>query len=418
MGENTRFVYGLGGELIAEFDGTNGALKKEYVSGGLATIEPTALNSNGTRYSTGDHLGSPRVVTNSSGSVVSRHDYLPFGEELFAGTGGRTTALGYTGSDGARQKFTGYEADTETGLNFAQARYQSATQGRFTSPDPFGGSMSPLSPQSFNRYSYVSNNPVNSTDPTGMFNASDEVRSTRWVMSESFGVAGEQGEGDHIHAFDWTNTFQTSEPEEEGNQQASQVAGSTQQSSGGDVTGYDLVTSGPAPNVDHPEIPNLSNLGTYTNVNGAFFAFVLRVNFAAGVNVNDYQALRTAFILYGNGSIDVRQGSPTENPTKGQTVVQGQSRLVYDNPGLGRALVAPNTLYKVVFVAGEYNKKSKQLSPNVAFHVLNLVIDKHNLASSTLSSVVKIGRQDAINLTKSVLPKHNGQLCIECTLKR
>ena len=111
----------------------------------------------------------PWIVLDQSGSLanVSRHDYLPFGEELYPGTGGRTTSQGYTNNDGARQKFTGYEADAETGLNFAQARYQSATQGRFTSPDPFGGSMTTASPQSFNRYAYVGNDPLNFTDPTG-----------------------------------------------------------------------------------------------------------------------------------------------------------------------------------------------------------------------------------------------------------
>jgi len=49
VGENTRFVYGLGGELITEFDGSSGNLKKEYISGGI-TIEPTVVHSNGTQY--------------------------------------------------------------------------------------------------------------------------------------------------------------------------------------------------------------------------------------------------------------------------------------------------------------------------------------------------------------------------------
>ena len=152
MGENTRFIYGIGGELIAEFDGATGNLKKEYVYGGgsLITIEPTAVNSNGTQYTTGDHLGPPRVVTNSSTVVVSRHDYMPFGEELGAGVGGRTTAIGFGGGgDNNRKKFTGYERDTETGLDFAQARYYSNTQGRFTSPDTLLGSIG--NPQSLNR---------------------------------------------------------------------------------------------------------------------------------------------------------------------------------------------------------------------------------------------------------------------------
>jgi len=113
-GENTRFVYGIGGQLVAEFDGSTGNLKKEYVYGSsMITIEPTAVNSNGTQYSTGDHLGSPRVITNSSTAVVSRHDYMPFGEELGATVGGRTTGMGYGVADGLRQKFTSKERDNE-----------------------------------------------------------------------------------------------------------------------------------------------------------------------------------------------------------------------------------------------------------------------------------------------------------------
>ena len=85
------------------------------------------------------------MIVNKSGTLASvkRHDYLPFGEELFAGTGGRTTAQGYTG-DSVRQHFTGYEADGETGLNFAEARYQSPAQGGFTSVDPLGASATVL----------------------------------------------------------------------------------------------------------------------------------------------------------------------------------------------------------------------------------------------------------------------------------
>jgi hypothetical protein len=96
VGENLRFVYSIGGQLLAEFSGVGGTLLKEYIygaSGLLATIEPTAVNSNGTRYTTPDNLGSPRVVTNSVANAISRHDYMPFGEELAAGVGGRTTAL-------------------------------------------------------------------------------------------------------------------------------------------------------------------------------------------------------------------------------------------------------------------------------------------------------------------------------------
>jgi uncharacterized protein RhaS with RHS repeats len=101
VGENLRFVYGIGGELLSEFDGTGGALKKEHIygaSGLTATIEPGV----GTQYVTADHLGSPRIITNTSGAVVSRHDYQPFGGELFAGMGGRTTQQAYSATDHLR----------------------------------------------------------------------------------------------------------------------------------------------------------------------------------------------------------------------------------------------------------------------------------------------------------------------------
>ncbi|MDQ1637725.1 MAG: hypothetical protein QOF62_1064 [Pyrinomonadaceae bacterium] len=116
-----------------------------------------------------DHLGTPRMIANKSGSLASmkRHDYLPFGEELFADTGGRTTTQGYTG-DSVRQKFTQKERDIETGLDYFGARYFTATQGRFTSADPLLSSGRSLQPQSWNRYSYCLNDPLKYVDPKGL----------------------------------------------------------------------------------------------------------------------------------------------------------------------------------------------------------------------------------------------------------
>ena len=115
-----------------------------------------------------DHLGTPRIVVDETGERlnVKRHDYLPFGEELFAGTGGRTAALGYA-SDGVRQQFTSQERDTETGLDFMQARYYGSVLGRFTSPDDFVYDTHVVDPQSWNLYAYVRNNPLRYIDPTG-----------------------------------------------------------------------------------------------------------------------------------------------------------------------------------------------------------------------------------------------------------
>ena len=127
----------------------------------VATATPT---SPVTRYLTNDTLGSPRVITDSSGTVISRRDFMPFGEEISA-IGGRTSGLGYQ-TDATRQKFTGYERDNETDLDFAQARMYNKNHGRFTSPDPIAGLL--VNPQSHNKYAYVWNNPLILTDPTGL----------------------------------------------------------------------------------------------------------------------------------------------------------------------------------------------------------------------------------------------------------
>jgi RHS repeat-associated protein len=119
----------------------------------------------------GDQLGTPRMVADKSGSLagIKRHDYLPFGEELYANMGGRTTTQGYSAVDNVRQKFTGYERDGETNLDYAQARYYANSQGRFTSADPLFMTGSRLGdPQQLNIYTYARNNPMKFTDPTGL----------------------------------------------------------------------------------------------------------------------------------------------------------------------------------------------------------------------------------------------------------
>ncbi len=189
VGENLRFIYDMHGQQVAEFDGSSGALKKEYVygaSGLVATVEPTAVNANGTRYTMSDNLGTPRVITNSSAAVVSRHDYMPFGQELGAGVGGRTNGIGFIVADGVRQRFTQKERDNETGLDYFMARYYSSAEGRFTSVDPvsavnyqqtynrskelrdFRKFLRRLeNPQTWNMYTYSVNNPLSFVDPNG-----------------------------------------------------------------------------------------------------------------------------------------------------------------------------------------------------------------------------------------------------------
>jgi RHS repeat-associated protein len=148
--ETTVFVYDANGQLAAEYSTV------------LASTPQVS-------YLTADHLGSPRVITNENGAVVNRKDFSAFGEETLSSQ--RTVALGYTdaAARNVRQDYTGYQKDTESGLEYAQARYYNAQQGRFTSVDPMTGSGTIRNPQSFNRYSYVLNSPYKFTDPLGLF---------------------------------------------------------------------------------------------------------------------------------------------------------------------------------------------------------------------------------------------------------
>jgi RHS repeat-associated protein len=94
---------------------------------------------------------------------------MPFGEELGASVGGRTTGMGFSVTDGLRQKFTQKERDIETGLDYFGARYYGSMQGRFTGVDPIYVTLERLiDPQRLNLYSYVRNNPVVFVDPDGM----------------------------------------------------------------------------------------------------------------------------------------------------------------------------------------------------------------------------------------------------------
>jgi RHS repeat-associated protein len=144
-------------------------LTNEYgYRNGQLLVTTASDNSYEPQWLVTDQLGTPRMIFDKTGALanVKRHDYLPFGEEIVAGTGGRTIAQGYTGAaDAVRQKFTQKERDNETRLDYFDARYYSNSQGRFTSADSFGGSQ--LNPQTLNRYSYVQNDPLNFTDPTG-----------------------------------------------------------------------------------------------------------------------------------------------------------------------------------------------------------------------------------------------------------
>lgn len=151
--ETTVFVYDGLGKLVAEYS---------------TATPPTNPTIN---YTATDKLGSPRVITDKFGNVVSRRDFMPFGEEIYANsTANRSEANKYSlsGQDSVRKRFTGYEKDLETGLDFAEARYYQNQHGRFTAVDPLLASGKSANPQTFNRYLYCLNNPVILTDPFGL----------------------------------------------------------------------------------------------------------------------------------------------------------------------------------------------------------------------------------------------------------
>ena len=159
--ENIVFVYDAAGKLVEEYSGST--LQTAYVYAGSRLL--TTETATGTSYLTSDHLGSPRINTDATGNVTARHDYMPFGEEIFS-FGGRTTGLGYS-TDSIRKKFTGYERDSESDLDFAHARYYNSAHGRFGSADNFLNDTRVSDTQSWNLYVYVRNNPLLLTDPNG-----------------------------------------------------------------------------------------------------------------------------------------------------------------------------------------------------------------------------------------------------------
>jgi RHS repeat-associated protein len=138
----------------------------------VAALCAAPATGGGVRYVLSDVQGSSRAVMNNgtygSSAIIARHDYRPFGEEIWAGTGQRTTTQSYNATDKLRQKYAQTERDAVTGLDHTPWRKYDSFAGRWTSPDPYMGSMSIGDPQSFNRYSYVQNDPVNFADPSGL----------------------------------------------------------------------------------------------------------------------------------------------------------------------------------------------------------------------------------------------------------
>ncbi|MBI1766632.1 MAG: RHS repeat-associated core domain-containing protein [Acidobacteria bacterium] len=150
-----------GNTIIAEYapNGTNGLTwTKSYVHlGGRLLATQTA---GGLNYHHPDRLGTRLVTSETGGSVVTEQVTLPYGTALDGESMLNTT----------NRRFTSYDRSQKTKLDYAVNRFYSSCQGRFTQVDPIGISAASLdNPQSLNLYAYVGGDPINQTDPDGLF---------------------------------------------------------------------------------------------------------------------------------------------------------------------------------------------------------------------------------------------------------
>jgi RHS repeat-associated protein len=142
----------LGGQVIAEF-GSNASRGYVYLGSQMLAIQQNNLVS----WVHQDPVTKSQRITNSSGTVTSTIDLDPWGGET-----SRSSNQAFQ-----PHRFTTYERDGN-GSDEAMMRRYTGKWHRFSQPDPYEGSYDLTNPQSFNRYAYVQNDPVNLIDPTGL----------------------------------------------------------------------------------------------------------------------------------------------------------------------------------------------------------------------------------------------------------
>ncbi len=137
------------------YERDNGSTVRKYYYAGAVRV---AMRTGGqTYYLLGDHLGGTNVTARGTdGAELGRVLYRPWGETRFS-----------TGTTPTTWRFTGQREDATIGLYYFNARYLDPQLGRFTQPDTIVPE--PGNPQALNRYSYVLNNPLRYTDPTGNY---------------------------------------------------------------------------------------------------------------------------------------------------------------------------------------------------------------------------------------------------------
>ena len=164
---------GNNGDLLYEKDikPDNSIEQRSYITANGQVVAMVKLTGTiwSTRYLHRDHLGSLTAVTDEAGVVVERLSYEPFGKRRFAtGSDDTNNAILPLNTD---RGFTNHEHLDELTLIHMNGRIYDPVVGRFMSPDPY--IQDPMSLQSYNRYSYLWNNPLGGVDPSGFFKLSD-----------------------------------------------------------------------------------------------------------------------------------------------------------------------------------------------------------------------------------------------------
>jgi RHS repeat-associated protein len=168
QGGNTTYYLrstALGGKVVAEIN-QYGTWMRGYVYSGQQLI---AIQSGGNYFVHQDPIAKSQRITNASGTVVEAIELDPFGGETNRSTNQYIQS----------HRYTSWERDW-TGDESMFRRYH-GWWSRFAHPDPHDGSYDVTDPQSFNRYSYVQNDPVNFEDPTGLYAACIHEAMTKFL---------------------------------------------------------------------------------------------------------------------------------------------------------------------------------------------------------------------------------------------
>ncbi|WP_179024981.1 RHS repeat-associated core domain-containing protein [Shewanella sp. Scap07] len=166
------------------FEADNDGSWRAYI-GDIAVLSYTPERSHQLLYTLRDRLGSATTMVDHQGNIISHRYFDPFGRTATDSVAGSLGDLIET--NGNRRGFTDHEHLNEQQLIHMNGRVYDYNMGRFMSVDPF--IQSPTSTQSVNPYSYIMNNPLAGTDPTG-YVAEDETMTGSRIKGVDTGAHG------------------------------------------------------------------------------------------------------------------------------------------------------------------------------------------------------------------------------------